>query len=293
MAMRRNISSLENLPANRQTVSLRVTPIESFDSPDLAPYRTLRYQVEHRRSGIFVAEGENSVQRLIASSLPIVSVVVPDHLVDAYQPLIAARGADIPLYVGPKKLLETLTGFPMYQGIMAVGKVPLPITLESFLERAPRPLLLMSADGISSAQNVGALTRNCAAFSASGLIVDTRSCSPFLRRAISSSAGTIFSVPIIELNDLVCALRELRRRGIRCIGAHPSSTSNPIFQASFVGDCCLVMGSEGPGISPDTLAQCDELVSIPMPAPVDSLNVASASAVFLYEAVRQRCNKSR
>jgi tRNA G18 (ribose-2'-O)-methylase SpoU len=271
---------------------LRIQAIESFDSPELAPYRTLRYQVEHRQSGIFVAEGENAVQRLIASPLEIVSAVVPEHLLETYQPLLAARGADIPLYVAPKALLETLTGFPMYQGVMAVGKVPAPIALESLLERAPRPLLLVAADGISSAQNVGALTRNCAAFSTGGLIVDSRSCSPFLRRAVSSSAGTIFSVPIIELDNLPNALRELRTRGVRCIGAHPSATSNPISKASLVGNCCLVMGSEGPGISPETLAQCDELVSIPMPAHVDSLNVASASAVFLYEAVRQRTEGS-
>jgi tRNA G18 (ribose-2'-O)-methylase SpoU len=176
----------------------------------------------------------------------------------------------------------------MYQGVMAVGKVPAPIALESFLERAPRPLLLVAADGISNAQNVGALARNCAAFSASGLIVDPRSCSPFLRRAVSASAGAIFSVPIIELDDLAGALREMRKRGIRCIAAHPPARNNSISKASLTGDCCLVLGSEGPGICSETLAQCDELVSIPMPARVDSLNVASASAVFLYEATRQR-----
>ena len=171
---------------------MRIQTIESFDLPELAPYRTLRYQLDHRRDGIFVAEGENSVRRLVASPLEMVSVVVPDHLLEPYQPLIAARRTDIPLFVAPKKLLETLTGFPMHQGVMAVGKVPPPITLEFFLERAPRPLLLVAADGISNAQNVGALTRNCAAFSASGLIVDSRSCSPFLRRAVSTSAGHNF-----------------------------------------------------------------------------------------------------
>jgi tRNA G18 (ribose-2'-O)-methylase SpoU len=165
---------------------LRIQPIASFAAPELAPYRTLRYQLEHRRDGLFVAEGENSVRRLLASPLTVVSVVVPDHLLETYQPLIAARDANIPLYVAPKKLLETLTGFPMYQGVMAVGRVPAPITLETFLECAPRPLLLVAADAISNAQNVGALTRNCAAFSASGLMVDSRSCSPFLRRAVSA-----------------------------------------------------------------------------------------------------------
>src|SRR5581483_7869765 len=147
----------------------------------------------------------------------------------------------------------------MYQGVMAVGKVPPPIALDPFLQRAPRPLLLVAADGISNAQNVGALSRNCAAFSATGLIVDPRSCSPFLRRAVASSAGTIFSVPVIELDNLAGALQTLRQRGIRCIGAHPSAKANPISAAPLAGDCCLVMGSEGAGLMPETLAQCDDL----------------------------------
>jgi tRNA G18 (ribose-2'-O)-methylase SpoU len=130
--------------------------------------------------------------------------------------------------------------------------------------------------------------RVVSAFGISGPIVDPRSCSPFLRRAVTSSAGTVFSVSIIELDNLASALRELRMREIRCIAAHPSAKNNPISKASLVGDCCLVMGSEGPGISRETLEQCDELVSIPMHSQVDSLNVASASAIFLYEAVRQR-----
>ena len=274
-------------PATINLSSLRVQSINSFDSPELAPYRTLRYQVEHRRNGIFVAEGQNSVRRLIDSPLAVVSVVLPENLLETYRPLIAGRSLDIPVYVAPKKLLETLTGYPMYQGVMAVGKVPAPISLESFLERSPRPLLLAAADGISNTQNLGALARNCAAFRASGLIVDPHSCSPFLRRAVSSSAGTVFSLPIIELDNLAIALTELRKHGIRCFGAHPSATDRPIYKADFRGDCCLVMGGEGPGISPGILALCDELVSVPMPPQVDSLNVASASAVFLYEAVRQ------
>lgn len=267
---------------------LHAQAIESFDAPELTPYRTLRYQEEHRREGIFVAEGQNAVRRLIASPLEMVSIVVPAHLLETYQTLIAARGTKIPMYVAPKKLLESLTGFPMYQGVMAVAKVPAAIQLETFLDRSARPLLLVAADGISNSLNMGALTRNCAAFSVGALIVDNRSCSPYLRRAVASSAGTVYSVSIIELDNLGGALQELKARGIRCIGAHPSATSNPISKARLAGDVCLVMGSEGPGLSPEIRAQCDELVSIPMPSQVDSINVASASAVFLYEATRQR-----
>ena len=83
-------------------------------------------------------------------------------------------------------------------------------------------------------------------------------------------------------------LRDLRTRGIRCIAAHPHANGRTLSQADFTGDCCVVFGSEGNGLSPEVLAACDEAVAIPMAAGVDSLNVGAAAAVFFYEANRQR-----
>ena len=74
---------------------------------------------------------------------------------------------------------------------------------------------------------------------------------------------------------------------MRCIAAHPRGKKH-LSQADFTRDCCIVFGSEGPGISEIVLESCDETVSIPMPEKIDSLNVGAAAAVFLYEANRQR-----
>jgi TrmH family RNA methyltransferase len=95
-------------------------------------------------------------------------------------------------------------------------------------------------------------------------------------------------MPIVEAASLALALRDLRECGIRSIAAHPHVTGRTLSQASFTGDCCVVFGSEGYGISPAVLAACDEAAAIPMPETVDSLNVGSAAAAFLYEANRQR-----
>jgi tRNA G18 (ribose-2'-O)-methylase SpoU len=100
--------------------------------------------------------------------------------------------------------------------------------------------------------------------------------------------GTIFQMPIVESASLTQALRDLRQRGVRCIAAHPHSSGRTLAQANLAGDCCIVFGSEGYGISPAVLAACDEATAIPMRETVDSLNVGSAAAVFLYEANRQR-----
>jgi TrmH family RNA methyltransferase len=100
--------------------------------------------------------------------------------------------------------------------------------------------------------------------------------------------GTIFQLPVIESAILVGSLQELRRQGVRCVAAHPHTDQRSLPDANFTQDCCIVFGSEGNGISASVLAACDEAVAIPMPPTVDSLNVASAAAVFLYEASRQR-----
>jgi tRNA G18 (ribose-2'-O)-methylase SpoU len=176
----------------------------------------------------------------------------------------------------------------MYQGLLAVGKVPPLPTLADVVARSPQPRLLAAADGLSNAENLGALVRNCAAFNAQALIVGETCSSPFLRRAVRGSMGAVFHLPVVETSSLTQALHELRERGIRCIAAHPHSDGRTLADANFAGDCCVVFGSEGYGISPAVLAACDEATAIPMPPTVDSLNVGSAAAVFLYEANRQR-----
>jgi TrmH family RNA methyltransferase len=100
--------------------------------------------------------------------------------------------------------------------------------------------------------------------------------------------GAIFHLPVLETTCLAAALGHLRSQGVASIAAHPQATGRRLAGADFSGDCCLVFGSEGAGLSPAILAACDAAAAIPMPPTVDSLNVGSAAAVFLYEANRQR-----
>jgi tRNA G18 (ribose-2'-O)-methylase SpoU len=290
----------------------RIEKISSFDQPELAPYRTMRRSAEHEAQGIFVAEGEKVVRRLLESRFTVVSVVFSEQHLEEFRPLLEARAEEIIVYLADRRFLVTLTGFSLFQGVLAVGKIPPPISLEEILAKSPKPQLLVAIDSLSNAENLGALMRNCAAFGAHALIVGETSSSPFLRRAVRNSMGTIFQLPVVELKNtrglnaseselrrretppaeskptLAETLRELRARGIRCIAAHPRADGETLSQADFTGDCCLVFGSEGDGISQAVLESCDEAVAIPMSGNVDSLNVGAAAAVFLYEVQRQR-----
>jgi len=266
---------------------VRVQKIDSLDLPELQPYRTMRRQMEHRQQGIFVAEGEKVVRRLLESPLTVVSVLLPEKWARELTPLLEKR-QEMSVYVAEKSLLETLTGFSMYQGLLAIGKVPPQPSLEEVLRNSAPPRLVVAVDGLTSAENLGALVRNCAAFGVQALITGETSISPFVRRAVRASMGTIFHLPVIEAQNLVATLTHLRSQQIRCVAAHPHAAGLVLAQAHLQSDCCLVFGSEGYGLAPTTLAACDEAVAIPMAPGVDSLNVGSSAAVFLYEVSRQR-----
>jgi len=267
---------------------MHVQYVTTFDRPELAPYATLRQHEEHREAGIFVAEGAKVVHRLLESDFGVVSVLLPEKRMAEFEPLIRARTEDVMVYVMEIAELEKLTGFPFFQGVLAVGRIPRTHTLESLLGTAPRPVFLVAFDGLSNAENIGLIVRSSAAFGAHGLIVGENSGSPFLRRAVRNSMGAIFKLPIVETLNLIQSLGTLKSNGVRVIAAHPGSDGRTIHDVDFAVDCCVVLGSEGPGLTAETLSACDDCVAIPMHNQVDSLNVGSAAAVFLYEAARQR-----
>ena len=264
---------------------LQVQKIDALELPDLAPYRTLRRPLEHRQQGIFVAEGERVVRRLLESEFAVVSVLLPEKWLEVYEPLIRRRSEEIRAFIAEKNLLERLTGFSMYQGVLAVGRIPSQPDIETILRRKGGPALLVALDGLSNAENVGGLVRNSAAFGVQALLASRNCCSPFLRRAVRSSMGAVFRLPVVE--DLAQTLSRLRESGFHCIAAHPRCDSRALMETDFTSDICVVFGSEGGGISTEVLDRCNVAVAIPMASGVDSLNVASAAAAFLYEANRQ------
>ena len=230
-----------------------VHSIESFELPELQPYRTMRRQMDHRTEGIFVAEGEKVVRRLLESRFIVVSVLLPEKWLIELAPLLAGRPEKVQVFVAEKKLLETLTGFSMYQGLLAVGKIPVQPTIEEVLTRSSAPRLLVATDGLSSAENLGALVRSSVAFNAQALLVGETCTSPYLRRAVRSSMGAVFQLPIVENQNLAKTLEFLRAHGIHCVAAHPHEDGRTLTQAKLANDCCLVFGSEGYGLSPAVL----------------------------------------
>ena len=262
---------------------MNIRQVESLDLPELEPYRTLRRPQSHIAQGIFVAEGEKVVRRLLDSGLHVISILLTQSWLIELQR--SYKLADFDLYVAEKRLLETIVGYPLHQGIMAVARVPQEPALDRLLPSLPDPLFLMALDGIVSAENVGIIVRNAVAFGVQAILAGQNSSSPYLRRAVRNSMGTVFRVPVLHV-DLLPALETVRNRCIR-VAATPSG-ERTIREIKLSDGVCIVLGNEGDGVSDDVLKACDAHVAIPMKNDTDSINVASAAAVFGYEIANQR-----
>src|SRR4051812_3355347 len=101
---------------------LKIQTISSLDLPELTPYRTMRWYAEHRRLGIFVAEGEKVVRRLLESSFPVISVLVQQRWFNELEPVLKNHPDEVNVYIANKEEFESLTGYPLFQGALAVGK---------------------------------------------------------------------------------------------------------------------------------------------------------------------------
>jgi len=267
---------------------VKILEVTDLQMPGLEPYRTLRRPVEHQKKGIFVAEGEKVVRRLLESKIPVHSLLITPEWFSVYQRLIETRNEEITVFLAPKRLVESIVGFHLHQGIMAVASIPSPVRLEEVMRFADTPYLFVAIDGLTNAENLGVLVRNCVAFGVHALLVGETSSNPFLRRAVRNSMGAVFKLPVVQVEQLADTLDALRRERVLTIAAHPHMEQTRLWDVDVRRSCCLVFGSEGAGISERVLSHCEVHAAIPMQNGVDSLNVASASAVFLAEVMRRR-----
>ena len=267
--------------------SLNLVEVDRLDHPALAPYRTLRHGEEQVRSGVFIAESGPVVERLLDTDLECVSALLTPQWLERLGPRLALRLADAPVFVAPHRLLESIIAVHIHQGVMVAARAPRRQSLDEIVAAAATPRLLLALDGVTNPENLGTIARSCAALAATALIVGETSATPWLRRSVRTSMGAVFVVPVCHVTDLVASVAALRRQGIHCLAAAPRGAAR-LDRVDLGADCCLILGHEGYGIRPEVLAACDATVAIPMTSAVDSLNVAAAAAVLLYEAVRQR-----
>lgn len=151
----------------------------------------------------------------------------------------------------------------------------------------PAPALVLAAFGVQDPGNLGAVVRSAAAAGATGVAVDGESADPWGWKALRAAMGSTFRLPLLREPTLSGAIADWRQLGLTIIAAVPRDGRSP-YDADLRRPMALLVGGEGPGLPPDVADAADHRVTIPMAAGVESLNVAVAAAVLLYEARRQR-----
>lgn len=257
-----------------------------YEAEAVTDFQSLKGKSGHLDRGLFIAENPKVIEHVLESLLRIRAAYLTEEFLERFRPAFEAREELVRAYVAPKSTMETIVGYPLHQGAMLT--VEIPTTSDLFDADLPSPWFAVSLDGIADAENMGAIVRNCAAFGITSIIIDDRSCNPYLRRAVRVSMGTIADVTIYRVPHLAPALERLRSNSVSVIGAALGNDSMPLSTATRHDRTVLVFGSEGWGMRESVRRACSELRSIPMSQNIDSLNVAIASGIFLYEYTRGR-----
>jgi tRNA G18 (ribose-2'-O)-methylase SpoU len=254
-------------------VALPPIEISDADDPRVADYGRLKERWLNAEGGRFVAESERVVRRLIESGLGVHSVLLTAPRLAT---LADALGGDFPVYLAPQELLDRIAGFHVHRGCLAVGVRPAGAAVPVGARR------LVVLEDLTDVDNLGAIARHAAAFGADALVLSPRCADPFYRKAIRVSLGAVFGLPMVRLAHWPDDLRGLRADGVELVGAVIEPAATPLARFEPPARAALLFGAEGPGLSPAARALCDHRVTIPMSAGADSLNVATAAAIFLY-----------
>ncbi|MCR8675909.1 RNA methyltransferase [Micrococcus sp. HG099] len=268
---------------------VRLARAEDLADPRLAPYTTLTDAALRRRvdaeHGVFLAESSQVVRRALAAGHTPRSFLLGDRYRESFADVLAVH-PDVPLFTGPDEVLTSLTGFHLHRGALAAMDRPAPRLVTDVLAGARRVLI---AEDLVDHTNLGAVVRSAVALGWDALLLTPQAADPLYRRAIRVSMGTVFRLPWARLEGPVAeAVPALREAGFAVAALEVTGRAvgldGPELEPLRSADrLALVLGQEGPGVRPETLAHTDADVVIPMPDGVDSLNVAAAAAVALWE----------
>jgi tRNA G18 (ribose-2'-O)-methylase SpoU len=276
-----------------------VFQIDDPADPRIADYRNIPDPALLARRQVFVAEGRLVVRRLLESQRFVTrSMMVTRPALAALD--TAAELTDVSIFLVPQAVMNTVSGFNMHRGCLAIGERGAPLDWRMLTGTARRLIVL---ERVANADNVGAVFRNAAAFGVDAVLLGPDCTDPLYRKATRTSMAATLTIPFAHV-DLAAteaaptarwpeALRLLRARGFHVMALSPGAEALPLRAAMRTGPLrrtrpagtrvAIVAGHEGEGLTREAIEACDTVVRIPMVPGHDSLNVATAVGIALYE----------
>ena len=262
----------------------KIIEIKDFNAPELDVYARLsEVQLLNREfpeKGLFIAESPKVIERALDSGYEPVSCLMEKRHIEGEGRPILERIGDVPVFCAEFDVLTQLTGFKLTRGMLcAMKRKPLP-DVKKLCENKSRIVVL---DRVMNPTNVGAIIRSAAALGMDAVLLTPGCSDPLYRRAARVSMGTVFQIEWTFLqND---SFDEIKALGFKTVAMALKDNSLSVDDPRLTAEkkLAVIMGTEGDGLSDNTIADCDFTVKIPMYHGVDSLNVAAASAVAFYQ----------
>ncbi len=268
-----------------------IIEITDFSAPELDVYaRLTEAQLMNRfepEKALFIAESPNVILRALDGGYEPVSLLMERRHIDGQAKEVIRRCGDVPVYTSTLDVLTQLTGFPLTRGVLCAMRRPSLPALEQILAGARRIVVL---DNVQNPTNVGAIFRSAAALGMDAVLLTPGCSDPLYRRAARVSMGTVFQIPWTFLCSEAAQWPAEGMGMLKALGFQTAALAlkedtlaidDPRLKQA--RKLALLLGSEGHGLTEQTISLCDYTVKIPMYHGVDSLNVAAASAVAFWE----------
>ena len=268
-----------------------IIEITDFNAPELDVYaRLTEAQLLNRefpQKGLFIAESPKVIERALDAGYEPVSCLMEKKHIEGEGKRILERINNVPVFCAEFDVLTQLTGFKLTRGMLCAMKRKLLPTVKKLCENKSRVVIL---DKVMNPTNVGAIIRSAAALGMDAVLLTPGCSDPLYRRAARVSMGTVFQIEWTFLND--DSLDEIKSLGFKTVAMALKDDSISIDDPRLTAEnkLAVIMGTEGDGLSDQTIDGCDFTVKIPMYHGVDSLNVAAASAVAFYQLGKKSNN---
>lgn len=238
----------------------------------------LRQKIE-TEYGIFIAESPKVINIAIAAGYKPLSLLCESKHITGDAASIITKCKDIEIFTGNREILKEITGYALTRGVLCAMQRKQPKTIQEICKNANRIAII---DAVSDATNVGAIFRSATALGIDAILITQNSCDALNRRAIRVSMGTVFQIEWTYFNGKISDLKDL---GFKTVAMALTNNSISIKNNRLKQEkkLAIIVGSEGYGLSQETINLADYIVKIPMFNGVDSLNVAAASAVAFWE----------
>lgn len=259
-------------------------PLESARHPLLVRLRRALHRGEPTPEGQLGVEGFHLVEEALKSGLEVGALIVSRSALDKARGLLDKGNSSFPAYVVPDRVFRSASETQTPQGIAALVRLP-EFSLDKCLAR-PQALVVVLVE-VQEPGNLGTILRALEAFGGSACLLTRKTVSLFNAKAVRASAGALFRLPVFSGLEAEDAIRVCRKHGLRTVGLAPRARTT-LTETDLRGPVALFVGSESGGLPSAVLNQMDTRASIPLAAPVDSLNAAMAASLALYEAARQR-----